>query len=166
MFLICDLIRRKFLVTPIAVVMSAALLPGCSKPKTIETYTVTGKISVDNKPASYAKLTFWPVGESNDYMLSTTADNDGNFELMARKPPEGADLVKYEVTVSWRIPANPASSNDPEYGPELLPIKFKSPKTSGIVVEVESEAVELKPINISPSSSDKDSSGDSNSRNR
>jgi hypothetical protein len=132
----------------VAIVLSAVATVGCAKRTTIETYPVTGKISVSGKPASYAKLTFWPVSESTDYMLSVSADQDGNFELLARKPPDGASMVKYDVTVSWRIPANPTAANDPDYGPELLPLKFRNPKTSGLSVEVESEADELKPIEI------------------
>jgi hypothetical protein len=124
---------------------------GCSKSTGPEMFPVAGKILVQGKPASYAKLTFFPVDQDpKEYLLGVTAGEDGSFELGARKPPQGEESVKYEVAISWKIPKNPSSVNDPDYGNELLPPKFRNAKSSGVKVEITSEMTELEDIDLKP----------------
>lgn len=125
---------------------------GCSNDSSRpEAFPVQGKILVQGKPASYAKLTFFPTNQDpKDYMLGVTASEDGSFELSARKPPSGEESVKYDVAVSWRIPKNPGSQNDPDYGKELLPPKFRDAKSSGVKVEITPDLTELEDIDLKP----------------
>ena len=124
---------------------------GCSKSSGPEVFPVQGKVLFQGKPASYAKLTFFPVNQdSQDYLLGVIAGEDGSFELSARKPPEGEDSIQYEVAVSWRIPKNPNSTNDPDYGKELLPPKYRDAKSSGVKVEITPDLTEIQDIDLKP----------------
>ena len=130
----------------------AMLVPvGCSSDSGLTTFPVTGSVSVNGKPAAYAKLTFSPVREDQREMrVYAKADENGEFTLFVSMPEDGENTVEYHVGISWRIPQNPRDRNDPDYGEELLPKKFQDPKQSGLKVEIDPSITELDPFELNP----------------
>ena len=115
---------------------------------------VKGKVLVKGEPASYAKVTLIPAEDpkSKTECAFGAADKEGFFAL---RPHGGKSKTKikageYLVAVSWKIPNNPNSSDDPDYGKENLPAKFQDPEQSGLKVKIESATKELQPIEVTP----------------
>ena len=131
----------------------ATLAAGCSRGNSNSTvFPVQGTVLVKGKPAAYAKVSFIPVDENVKETSSAygVANEDGKFQLSMRTPQDGARAGEYYVAVSWRIPENPRSSDDPQYSTELLPRKFQNPQESGLKVEINSKDAVLPPIELNP----------------
>lgn len=114
-------------------------------------YPVTGKVLFKGKPAKYAVVSLIPVESSEGIgPAEGRADIDGNFEVKSYRTFPGAEPGDYLVSVSWQIPGNPLSADDPEYGPELLPKRYQDPATSGLKATVEATENELPTFELNP----------------
>jgi hypothetical protein len=114
-------------------------------------YPVRGSVVFKGKPTPHAIVCFIPADSDSDIEPAAgVVDDDGNFELRSRKHFPGAQPGDYLVTVSWQIPKNPHSNDDPEYGPELLPKKYSETKTSGLKATIEASDNELSPFELNP----------------
>ena len=112
-----------------ALVCLLTVTAGCSGQKK-QSFQVEGKVLVKGNPAAYAKLRFVPVSEDpKEFMTGANANAEGEFTVQTTKPSNGS-AVEYYVAISWRIPKNPNSASDPEYGKEQLPARFQDPKGS------------------------------------
>ncbi len=118
-------------------------------------YPVQGSVLVKGVPAAYARVTLVPINEDEKEIASAVgvANEQGEFKLWTRegtgKRRDGARAGAYLVSVSWRIPEDPRSS-DTTYSDELLPPRFQDPEQSGLKIEISSRDRELPPIELNP----------------
>lgn len=125
------------------------LLVGC--PETSKLLQVTGKITVDGKPADGASVLFFPEGSGGE-IAAGSADANGQFSLFSNMEP-GVAPGKYKVTVTWPDPAKRPSTEDIAMGrakdaPDLLKGKFVNKDRSTLSVEVTAASKELKPLEL------------------
>jgi hypothetical protein len=90
--------------------------------------SVTGTITMDEKPLANATVAFVPA--DNSRMSIGATDEDGYYELMYSATIEGAKIGEHTVKISTRRPAGPGEDGEWEAGtPETVPNKFNSKST-------------------------------------
>src|SRR5262245_35004980 len=72
--------------------------------------------------------------------------SDGTFAIGSYDGQDGAPEGEYVLTVQWNKLVK--NGNDTVSGPNVLPAKYASPKTSDIKVTVASNENQLKPIQL------------------
>jgi hypothetical protein len=114
---------RRFRVPLAALLVLTAA--GCSRSGSDVT-PVSGRVTVDGKPAAGAVVTFHPLTPTADAARPTArADEDGRFRLTTRAESDGAPPGEYRVTVAWR---EAAAAKRAAEGDEL-PAKTAVPDT-------------------------------------
>jgi hypothetical protein len=124
------------------------LVTGCSKePDLLPVHPVTGQVLLDGRPAAGAFVYFHPKTGSGTFPTPTAkADARGNFSLTTYRAEDGAPLGEYAVTVELRQVVQ--KQGEVELGPNVLPPKYSSPKTTSLVANV-IEGANSVPIKIS-----------------
>jgi hypothetical protein len=122
-------------------------LAGCgdSGPQRIPVFKTAGKITFNNQPLEGAFLVLHPKTAAADAPRPTAhVKPDGTFEPTTFATADGAPAGEYIVTIEW----HKLVKNGGEWvqGPNLLPAKYSSPATSGIVVQVAESQNELPAI--------------------
>lgn len=131
--------------------MLPILLAGCWQASGPTTYAVKGLVQYEGKPVAGATVTLIPtVAEGRS--ASGMTDADGNFEVTTyispSLQPDGAMAGQYDIIVSKME----VHELDPELTPQealvafkrlgapknLLPKKYRNPRTSGLSVHIES----------------------------
>ena len=138
---------RSVIVTTL--LLTSLIAAGCSgSQRDASIFPVHGMVLVNGKPAKYADVILVPADPEliEEYKAHGKADENGEYYLTTKRFQDGAKAGEYRVGISWRMPANPRSSDDPQEGPELLPPEFQDPKTSGLKVEINTNESELPPI--------------------
>jgi hypothetical protein len=132
-----------------AVVLAASVAIaslGCSKADDhVAVYPVKGKIQYQGKPINGAFVTLQPKAAVEGVPgPRATVAADGTFEVSTFNGGDGAPEGDYTLTVQWYK----AIVRDHELigGPNALPAKYASPKTSGLLVSVAAGENLLKPI--------------------
>ncbi|MCA9157827.1 MAG: carboxypeptidase regulatory-like domain-containing protein [Pirellulaceae bacterium] len=125
------------------------LFVGC--PETSKLVQVTGKITVDGKPANGASVLFFPEGSGGE-VAAGSADANGQFTLVSNMEP-GIAPGKYKVTVTWPDPAKRPSTEDIAMGrakdaPDILKGKFVNKDRSTLSVEITATTKELPPLEL------------------
>ncbi|MGA2031269.1 MAG: hypothetical protein ABSG68_03345 [Thermoguttaceae bacterium] len=116
----------------------AAALAGCSRaPARLPVQPVEGQVLWNGKPLAGAAVVFYPQGWQTDG--STRAPraqtgSDGKFHIGTYDKGDGAPEGQYLVTVV-HFPMVPRGS-DVVPGPNVLPKKYASPKTTDLHVQV------------------------------
>jgi hypothetical protein len=127
------------------------VIAGCSDNSQPARYPVSGKVLFKGKPTPYAIVCLIPADASEDAEPAAgVVEEDGTFKVLSRKHYEGAEPGEYKVTISWQIPRNPKSTEDPNYGPELLPKKYQDIQTSGLTASIGPTDNELPPFELNP----------------
>jgi hypothetical protein len=114
------------------------LLAGCGSrgPDRVPVFKTAGTVTFRNQPVDGAFLVLHPK-------LTTPADvpkptalvkPDGSFEPTTFTTDDGAPAGEYVVTVEWYMLVNVAG--EWTRGPNLLPARYSSPKTSDVIVKV------------------------------
>jgi hypothetical protein len=104
-----------------------------------QTVPVRGRVTFEGRPAAGAYVVFQAQAkEGGPPRADALADADGSFTLSTYEAGDGAVAGKYVVTVVWRKPFFTAEGKP---GPNALPARYASPKTSPLVVEVTGGAV-------------------------
>jgi hypothetical protein len=139
--------RRRFVAAAI-MIPSLLAFTGCGKSDVrLETFPVTGSLSVDGKPAPGATLVLHPVkieGETLGAAPSARVKDDGSFTVSSYGADDGAPAGEYTVTVSWY-----KVNDEGGPGPNVLPPLYASPTTSPIKVTINAGApTTLEPITI------------------
>jgi hypothetical protein len=133
-----------------AAIMLAALiiLPGigCSKADShVAVYPVKGTIQYQGKPINGAFVTLEPKTAVEGVPgPRATVQQDGTFALSTFNGGDGAPEGEYTLTVQWYKPV--VRNNELVGGPNALPPKYASAKTSGLIVSVAAGENQLKPI--------------------
>jgi hypothetical protein len=123
--------------------LSIALLAGCgSKTPAVEhpkTVPVTGTVTYKGAPVEGAAVVFKPESSQERGAVGTT-DSEGHFKLMTYEPNDGAIPGLFLVEISkTEVPKTELTDNSLAETPpvkELLPVKFKSIKTSKLSADV------------------------------
>lgn len=119
---------------------------GCGESR-LETFPVTGKVTFDGQPPIGAQIVLHPLDRSqeSDVVPSGAVKADGAFDISAYESGDGAPAGEYVATIEWyKIVPDLGGP-----GPNVIPKKYASEKTSPIRVKVESKPTTLEPIAIS-----------------
>jgi 3',5'-cyclic AMP phosphodiesterase CpdA len=110
----------------------------------LPTAPVTGFVYADGGPVVGAMVTFTSVADENARRRSrgdATTDADGSFTVSTYKNNDGLPPGKYRVSVVRRTPFR---GPDGRPGPNSLPEKYASPRSSPLVVTIPEKGAELK----------------------
>ncbi len=127
--------------------MFLVIAPGCS-PDGPKLTPVTGKVSVNGKPAAAALLFLHRKGKSDisEPTPYATADADGAFQVVWQPGVRGALPGEYVVTVTW-----PDMTKEPDGNgarPDLLRGAFDKIPASTLKATVHAERTELAPLEL------------------
>jgi hypothetical protein len=134
----------------LTLVVAAGLTSGCGKQKQPwETvYPAAGKIQYKGEPLWGAQVTLVPVDEKIPASVRPTAttDWDGTFQLGTYSLADGAPAGDYKVVVLHYPVVGPKES--PSAGPNDLPRKYATAKTSDLNVTVSEVATKFPLLEI------------------
>ncbi len=126
--------------------MLPVLSLGCGESR-VPVFPVTGKVTFDGEPPVGAQIVFHPSGHTlpEDEAATGTVKDGGNFDVNIYGTG-GVPAGDYVATVQWRK----LVQSDGGYGtgPNVIPEKYGSAKTSPLKVTVKPEPTELPPIVI------------------
>ena len=114
----------------------ALCLAGCGKPAR-ELAPLTGKVTYNGKPLRFGAITI-----EHEYGQPATSkiQSDGTFSLSTHGEGEGAAVGKRRVRIACFEGQDPARQTNPNtpisLGRLLIPEKYTSFETSGIVIDV------------------------------
>lgn len=122
---------------------ATGLLAGCSHapdPRTREVFPTCGSVTFNGKPIPDASIRLHPVAPQDDgkpvYVPRGWVDESGKFELSTYRQGDGAPPGDYRVSFSWVGPLDGVSEDEEDRLRELLPQRYNSASTSGIMVTV------------------------------
>jgi hypothetical protein len=103
-----------------------------------ERVPVTGTVVYRGQPVAGAEVMF--MSKSGRPARAIT-DERGRFELSSYATGDGAILGEHTVLVVKKVEANPGRTKNP-YAPtrDVLPVRYGSPKDSGLTANVEKGA--------------------------
>jgi hypothetical protein len=134
----------------LALVLTAGLVAGCGKAKQPwETvYPATGKIQYKGEGLMGAQVTLFPVDEHVPASVRPTAttDWDGTFQVGTFSSSDGAPAGEYKVVV-LHYPVV-GSKESPSAGPNDLPKKYATAKTTDLKVTVAEPGTDFPLIEI------------------
>lgn len=132
-----------------AIVVLAAL--GCGDGR-VDVYPVTGKVTVQGKPAAGASVVFFAKdaklrGPGTPTPQGKT-DEAGVFNLDSFETGDGAPAGEYQVAISWMETVAP--SEDPEMPNERdqLQGRYANPEQSGLTASVTEGDNEIPPFEL------------------
>ena len=145
--------RRTFCTTVASRLLALLALPalavfvGCQEVR-VPVFPVSGRVTYQGKPAAGAQVVLHAVTppEEDDVAPSGIVQSDGTFTTTAYEPGDGAPQGEYVATVQWFKLVTGAGGSGA--GPNILPQKYASPKTSPIKVSVNGGPTEIPPIDI------------------
>ena len=134
-----------------AVVLAALMVAtglGCSKSESrVPVHPVQGAIQYRGQPAAGAFVSLVPKNATDGVPNPrATVAKDGSFTVSTYDGNDGAPEGEYVVTVQWYKPVR--QGNDLVGGPNVLPAKYSSPKTSDVTIHIAAGENRLKPIQI------------------
>ncbi len=125
--------------------VAALGLVGCGRGtgESVKVYPVTGKVTVDGKPAPAADIVLHPVAVAQPAVSvrpRARVDADGSFALTSFETKDGAPAGEYKVTVAWTQPV--ASGRKPVEGDDvprrsLLSKTYADPNTTPLRATVQ-----------------------------
>lgn len=122
---------------------------GCSDsgPPRAATYPVSTTITFQGKPIPGAFVALHPKTPLDDVPTPrANIGKEGELKVSTYDTADGAPAGEYVVTVEWYKPIK--QGGDVVSGPNVIPRKYASPKTSPVVIKVAEGATEIPPIQI------------------
>lgn len=121
---------------------------GCGKSENrVPVHPVQGAIQFRGQPAHGAFVLLHPknaaAGVPNP---RATVAQDGSFVVSTFDGNDGAPEGDYIVTVQWYRPVK--QGNDLVGGPNVLPARYASPRTSDVIVHIAAGENQLAPIQL------------------
>jgi hypothetical protein len=121
------------------------ILSGCSEQR-VPVYPVSGKVTYKGQPPIGATVVLHPRSgvAASDVAPTGTVKGDGSFAITSYEPGDGAPQGEYVATIEWFKFA-------PELGgagPNVIPPKYVSAKTSPVKVSVSGGPAQIAPIII------------------
>ncbi len=121
------------------VLLSCSILiaTSCGK-KEPPVFGLRGQVLYEGKPVPHAFVVLHPLHESPARAVRPTAstDKDGWFVLSSYHAEDGAPAGDYAVTVEWRKTTT-IDGDASALSPNLLPLKYSKPATSGLRINVQ-----------------------------
>jgi hypothetical protein len=116
---------------------SIALGISCGK-KEPPVFEVRGQVLYEGKPVPRAFVVLHSLEDSQARAVrpSASTDKDGWFVLSSFHAEDGAPAGDYAVTVEWRKTTT-IDGDASALGPNLLPVKYSKPATSGLHIRVQ-----------------------------
>jgi hypothetical protein len=133
------------------VVAAALFLPafGCSKgdKNRVAVHPVQGTIQYRGQPIEGAFVLLHPTSAIEGVPAPrATVAKDGSFAVTTFDGNDGAPEGEYVLTVQWNKPVR--QDNEVVGGPNVLPAKYASAKTSDVKIHVATGENRLNPIQI------------------
>lgn len=124
------------------------LVVGCSEAK-VPVVPVSGKITVNKEVPVGAEIVLHAKGHTLPEGVSPVGRvaEDGTFQVSIYEQGEGVPAGEYVATVQWFKIGKAAAGEDPVVK-DVVPKKYRDPKTSPIAVTVKNEPTQLDPIVI------------------
>jgi hypothetical protein len=141
--------RKTVLPVLIAATIASTALCGCSKgPVRVEVQPVEGQVLFNGKPLEGAQVVFYRQGEAGAEVRAPRARTgpDGRFRLGTYDQTDGAPEGQYVVTVVHFPMVKMGGDTAP--GPNVLPQKYASPKTSDLRLLVAKGASTLPALQL------------------
>jgi hypothetical protein len=136
------MLKHNLLKSPLHILL-CVVAAACSGSKLPATAAVSGTVTYKGKPLPNAEISFIPEGGGR--AASGRTDESGRFTLGTFSIDDGALIGKHRVSVSARGPDRPAKAGEGSGmpggtvpGDPLIPMKYFSPVSSGLVQEVTS----------------------------
>lgn len=134
-----------------AVVLAVlGILPGigCGKANSrVPVHPAQGAIQFRGQPAHGAFVSLHPKNAIEGVPHPrATVSQDGTFAVTTYDGNDGAPEGDYVLTVQWYKPVK--QGNDLVGGPNVLPAKYGSPRTSDVIVHIAAGENRLKPIQL------------------
>ena len=108
------------------------------------TFAVTGRVTLDGRPAEHATVVLHPIGVSGPEVVKPrgTVKTDGSFTLTTYAGDDGAPAGDYRVTVELWL-AGPRADEPPA---NRLNVKLAKPETSQLTAKVAAAPTTLETI--------------------
>jgi hypothetical protein len=118
---------------------------GCSE-KRVPVYPVAGKVTYKGQPPVGATVVLHPAksGDTSDVTPTGTVKDDGSFAITSYEPGDGAPQGEYVATIEWYKYQKDLGGA----GPNVIPPKYVSAKTSPVKVSVGGGPAQISPIVI------------------
>ena len=135
-----------------AVGLALAMISGCGEQR-VEVYPVKGNLYFQGEPPIGAQIVLHPTTPAESPLAAEvtptgTVAEDGSFSITTYDPGDGAPVGDYIVTVQWFKLVNDDGGTG--RGPNVLPSKYASPRTSPLRLTVPEGGTEISPIEITP----------------
>ena len=129
----------------VAIFPSLLFLSGCSE-KRVEVFPVSGKVTYKGQAPTGATVVLHPAdaAKTGDFAPTGTVKSDGTFSITSYDPDDGAPQGEYVATIEWYKFEKSLGG----VGPNVIPKKYTSAKTSPIKLTVSNGASQLQPITI------------------
>jgi hypothetical protein len=121
---------------------------GCSKSDNhVPVHPVAGAIKYQGRPVVGAFVSLHPKTATEGVPNPrATVEKDGSFTVSTYNGNDGAPEGEYIVTVQWYKPVR--QGNDLVGGPNVLPVKYASARTSDVKIRVAAGKNQLQPIQL------------------
>jgi hypothetical protein len=134
----------RLMLPPVLVMAAMAMtMAGCGKRHGDRStlYPAEGQVLWNSKPLGGAQVVFYPTGLADEKFTPSRAQTnfDGRFSLGTYATADGAPEGEYAVTVV----CYPMRPKDGGAGPNVLPKKYASPKTTDLRVKIASDTSTL-----------------------
>jgi hypothetical protein len=108
---------------------------------TLPTFPVSGVVYLNQKALVRGLVVFHPVKPpaGTNFRCYAHTGADGSFSLSTFAPNDGAPTGRYRVTILMQ---------DEDDGPVRIPLRYRNPNTSGILVEIKPEPTSLPPFQL------------------
>jgi hypothetical protein len=125
------------------------LISGCgdAQPHRVATFPVHGRITYKGQPIPGAFVTLHPKTPlGNVPAPRAIISSDGSLKVSTYDGGDGAPEGEYVLTVQWYKPIK--NGQDVVPGPNVIPKKYSSPRTSNLIVRVVASENKLEPIQL------------------
>jgi hypothetical protein len=118
----------------------AAALTGCGKSDEV-LVPISGRVTVNGKPATGAAVVFHPVDGANGTHPVAQVEANGEFHLTTIRSGDGAAPGNYRVTLTWYVTPPRKKGVEGEEGPvrNLIPNKYARVESTPIGTTVRPE---------------------------
>jgi hypothetical protein len=143
-------VRRLLRIGFVGLALVVLAFTGCGKEDAsrVPVHPASGALSFRGQPASGAFVSLHPKGGATSTAPSprATVGPDGKFVLSTYDSTDGAPEGDYVLTVQWYKPVR--KDGDLVGGPNVLPQKYSSVRTSDLVIKIAAGENQLQPIVI------------------
>lgn len=128
------------------------VISGCgkSKPAWERVHAASGTLKFAGQPIEGAMLVFYPKDSSVPESVRPIGRTDasGNFDIGTYNVDDGIPEGDFDVTVTWNPLVDVGAGPSP--GPNRLPVRYSNRATSQLVVHIDADEPDLKPIELTP----------------